>query len=124
MAEKQLLFKLTRKDFVIEEKRGHGKGGQHKNVTNSAIRITHPPSGAVAQSQEERSKHQNEMTAFRRLIETPKFKTWHKMEVARKLGHLKEVEQAVDKAMEEKNIKVEVKDSDGKWVVDTKTDLE
>jgi len=105
---------LTRKDFVIEAKRGHGNGGQNRNVTNSACRMTHPESGATAQAQDERHYHQNERLAFERLVETPKFKLWHKMEVARRLGHLRSVEKAVDEEM--KKVQVEVKDENGRWV--------
>lgn len=115
MAEKQLLFRLTRKDFKIEAFRGGGNGGQNRNVTNSACRITHPPSGAVAQAQEERQYKQNEKTAFRRLLETPKFKQWHKMECARLMGLLADVDKTVETLMQPKNLKVEGKEN-GKWV--------
>jgi peptide chain release factor 1 len=112
--EKELLFSLTRKDFVIEAKRGHGKGGQNRNVTNSACRITHPPSGAVGTSQDQRSYHQNERTAFLRLIESQKFKIWHKMEVARRVVGESEIKKRVDEEM--KKIRVDVKGPDGRWV--------
>lgn len=112
---RELLFKLTRKDFVIEAKRGSGKGGQNRNVTNSACRMTHPPSGAVGQSQEERDYKQNERTAFKRLLETKEFKTWHKLEVARHTGIIRKVEDEVAMQMREENLHVEVK-KDGKWV--------
>lgn len=110
---KELLFSLTRKDFEIEAKRGSGKGGQNRNVTNSACRIRHRPSGAEGQAQDEREYKQNEKLAFRRLIESEKFKIWHKQEVARRLGILKDVEAKVDEEM--KNVKVEVK-KEGRWV--------
>ena len=114
MAEKELLFKLTRKDFIVEAKRGSGKGGQNRNVTNSACRIRHPASGAEGQAQDERAYKQNEALAFRRLLETTTFKMWHKMEVARQLGLLKDVEKTVEEEM--KKIKVEVKNEKGLWV--------
>ena len=114
MAEKELLFKLTRKDFIVEAKRGSGKGGQNRNVTNSACRIRHPASGAEGQAQDERSYKQNESLAFKRLIETTRFKMWHKMEVAKQLGLLKNVEKTVEEEM--KKIKVEVKNENGIWV--------
>lgn len=113
---KELLFKLTRKDFVIEAKRGSGKGGQNRNVTNSACRISHPPSGAIGQSQDQRDYKQNEQTAFRRLVETPEFKKWHKLEVARATGLLRKVEAEVEQMMRPENLSVEVKDESGKWV--------
>lgn len=113
MAERELLFRLTRKDFIVEAKRGSGKGGQNRNVTNSACRIKHPDSGAEGQAQDERSYKQNESLAFKRLIATDKFKKWHKLETARRLGQLDEIDQVVEAQM--KQIQVDVK-KDGKWV--------
>ena len=113
---KELLFKLTRKDFIVEAKRGSGKGGQNRNVTNSACRIRHPASGAEGQAQDERSYKQNESLAFRRLIESPRFKTWHAMESARHLGRLRDVEKNVEAQMAPDNLLVEVKDERGKWI--------
>ena len=112
---RELLFRLTRKDFVIEAKRGSGKGGQNRNVTNSACRITHPDSGAVGQAQDERDYKQNEKLAFTRLVESEKFKNWHRMEVARRLGILSEIDKAVARSMSPENLRVEVK-SAGRWV--------
>jgi peptide chain release factor 1 len=116
--KKELLFSLTRKDFVIEAKRGHGKGGQNRNVTNSCCRIRHLPSGAEAQSQDERSYHQNERKAFLQLIESSKFKLWHKMEVARRIGILKDVDKTVEAEM--KKIRIDVKDENGRWIEEKK----
>lgn len=112
---KELLFRLTRKDFIIEAKRGSGKGGQNRNVTNSACRITHPPSGAVGQAQDERDYKQNEKLAFRRLIETPEFKKWHRLESLRREGVLAQVDQDVERMMQPHNLRTEVK-KDGRWV--------
>jgi peptide chain release factor 1 len=113
MAEKELLFRLTRKDFIVEAKRGSGKGGQNRNVTNSACRIRHPASGAEGQAQDERSYRQNEALAFQRLVASTTFKKWHKLETARQLGKLDDIEQVVEAQM--KQVQVEVK-RDGKWV--------
>ncbi|AEJ94939.1 RF-1 peptide chain release factor [Mycobacterium phage ArcherS7] len=115
---REKVLSVTLADCVVETKRGHGNGGQNRNTRDTAVRIVHPPSGAVGESQEERSQLQNKKTAFRRMAESSKFQLWLKRQVAN--DDL--IKAQVEREMWPVNLKTEVRE-DGKWVEKTDREL-
>jgi ribosome-associated protein len=59
---------VLEREVLVDVFRASGPGGQHVNRTESALRLTHPPSGVVVTAQDSPSQHRNRDIAFERLI--------------------------------------------------------
>ena len=114
--DKVLLFSVTAKDFEIQTFTVGGHGGGGKDTSNSGVRLIHRDSGAVGEGREHRSNTQNRKSAFLKLVETKKFKDWHRIECARRMGQpieetpeeiMARVDRMIEDGLRDGTIKVE-----------------
>lgn len=112
---KKLLFRLTKKDFIIQTFRSGGPGGQKQNKVETGVRIIHPDSGARGESRVYRTQLQNRKAAFEKLVNSKEFLVWHKIKCAKIMNNTKDIDTIVEEAMKSYNIKSEIVDSDGNW---------
>ncbi len=116
MAFKRKLFSVTIKDCRVESFTVGGHGGSGKDTSNTGIRVTHEPSGAVGKATDTRSYAQNRELAFTRMGKSKEFQTWAKLR-ASELQTGKSIEDKVEEALHPKNLKIEYRADKG-WRVE------
>lgn len=112
---RELLFTVTAADCDWQYLRGTGPGGQKRNKTESKVRCVHRASGATGESDLTRYQSQNKQIAFRKMAESGEFRLWHRLETAKRLGDKLTIDEKVDKAMDDANLRLEGR-VDGRWV--------
>src|SRR5438045_700603 len=110
---KTKLFSVTLDDCRVDTFTVGGHGGAGKDTSNTGVRITHLASGAVGRSVDHRQQSRNKQLAWRRMAETPTFKSWCRLMATFYEGG-QSIEDQVDESMKLENLKIEVK-VDGKW---------
>lgn len=114
MSVRKLVFSVGIHDCKVDTFTVGGHGGAGKDTSNTGVRITHPPSGAIGKASDTRSQFRNKQLALKRMAETEGFRAWARLEASRLAG-VPTIDEQVDEAMDPKNLKVEVQ-LNGAWV--------
>lgn len=120
MTDKKPWLTVTAADCKWDYFRSGGPGGQNQNKRSTGVRVTHEPSGAIGESREHRTQLQNRKSAWRKMVDDPKFRLWIRMQGGRKA----KIAAEVDRLMQECYIKTEVHDDKGLWHEVNAQDLE
>jgi len=108
MKPKRLLFSVGKDDCDWQTFTVGGNGGSGKDTSNTGVRCVHRASGATGIGTDHRQQSKNRIDAFRRMAETPKFKSWHRLETARRLGKdTRSIDEIVDEQMKDLNLRIE-----------------
>lgn len=117
-SQRERITLVSRKDLEISYFRGSGAGGQKRNKTSSGVQILHPESGAIGRASDTRSQEQNKQAAFRRMVDSPKFKFW----LARRLHEIRNeetLEETIAQETRNEHLQFEVKNKEGQWTAVT-----
>lgn len=106
------LFSVGIDDCRVDTFTVGGHGGAGKDTSNTGVRVTHEPSGAVGKSTESRRQSVNKRTAFHRMGETTAFRAWARLKAA----GFQSIDAWVEDTLKPGNIRVEVMDENGAWV--------
>jgi protein subunit release factor B len=106
MGNRTKLFSVTIKDCKVETFSVGGAGGGGKDTSNTGVRISHPPSGAVGVGVDHRSQLKNKQDAFRRMGESKQFQVWAKLKASTTPGQ-KTIDEMINELLQPENIKEE-----------------
>jgi hypothetical protein len=118
----KLLFSVTMKDLEMQTFSAPGAGGGGKDTSSNCVRLVHKASGAMGEGREHRSLTQNRKDALLHLVNSKKFKSWHRIETARRMGQpipetpeqiMVRIDRMVDEALKDGTIKIEYLENGG-----------